>query len=164
MRDLRAMAERLALGAPRTLVATGNLVFDCDDTDIATLERRLEAGFVETFGRPVDIMVRSADRWRRLVAANPFPAESVEDGGRVAVRVMRIPLPAAAIDGLAAHVDDEQVRVVDGDLWMHFRRQPSTSRLAGALTPRRLGVGTSRNWNTVRRLGAMLDDPPPASR
>jgi uncharacterized protein (DUF1697 family) len=164
MADLRGMAERLGLGAPRTLVATGNLVFDAAGTDVAALEARLEAAFAEAFGRRVDIIVRDADAWRRLVARNPFPTASEEDGARVVVRVMRRPLPPETARTLDAHLDDERIAIVEGDLWMQFRRQPSASRLLGQLTPRRLGIGTARNWNTVRRLGEMLEEPPPASR
>jgi uncharacterized protein (DUF1697 family) len=157
MSDLRAMADGLGFGAPRTLVATGNLVFDTDDADARSIERRLEAAFVRSFGRHVDIIVRTAAAWRRLAAGNPFPAESREDGSRVIVRVMRAPLAPATAEGLAAHAGDEQVRAVDGDLWVLFPRQPSTSRLLGMLTTRRLGIGTARNWNTVRGLADMLE-------
>lgn len=34
--------------------------------------------------------------------------------------------------------------------------QPNLSRLAGQPTPKRMGIGTARNWNRVKRLGAMV--------
>ncbi len=58
MSDLKAMAESLGLKNPRTLVATGNLVFETQETDVAALEQRLETAFEETFGRHVDIVAR----------------------------------------------------------------------------------------------------------
>ncbi|TIX49920.1 MAG: DUF1697 domain-containing protein, partial [Mesorhizobium sp.] len=58
MSDLKAMAESLGLKNVRTLVATGNLVFDARAAKIADLEQRLEAAFEKTFGRHVDIIVR----------------------------------------------------------------------------------------------------------
>ncbi|RVB67366.1 DUF1697 domain-containing protein, partial [Mesorhizobium sp. M7A.F.Ca.CA.002.03.2.1] len=74
MADLKAMAEDLGLKNPRTLVATGNLVFEAPATDIADLEQRLEAAFEKTFGRHVDIIVRGAKDWLELAAGTPFPA------------------------------------------------------------------------------------------
>jgi len=53
----------------------------------------------------------------------------------------------------------EAVRIVDGDLWIAFAAQPSQSKLLSQITPQRMGgIGTARNWNTIRRLGEMLDE------
>lgn len=85
MSDLRAMTERLGYHSPRTLVATGNLVFDALEKPLAEIEAELELAFAATFGRHVDIITRSADDWLKLAASNPFPAESQEDPTRVHV-------------------------------------------------------------------------------
>lgn len=157
MTDLRAMAERLGYREVRTLVATGNLLFDAPEKPLAEVEQELESAFVATFGRHVDIIVRSADDWLKLAAANPFPAESNEDPARVHVRVMRAPLARDVLDGLQRYcAKGERLQIVGGDLWTDFRGKASDSKLLGALTTKRLGVGTLRNWNTVQRLRAML--------
>jgi uncharacterized protein (DUF1697 family) len=157
MSDLKAMAESLGLNNPRTLVATGNLVFEAKATGIAALERRLETAFKKTFGRHVDIIVRRADDWLRLAAGNPFPAESIAAADQVAVRVMRQPVPAEAVAALDAYVGkDEKMRAVGGDIWIVFSRERPSSRLLAAASHKRLGVGTSRNWNTVRKLAEMV--------
>ncbi|TIU61535.1 MAG: DUF1697 domain-containing protein, partial [Mesorhizobium sp.] len=78
MADLKAMAEGLGLKSIRTLVATGNLVFEARATKVPDLEQKLETAFEKTFGRHVDIIVRSADDWLKLAIGNPFPAESAE--------------------------------------------------------------------------------------
>jgi uncharacterized protein (DUF1697 family) len=159
MADLRRMAEGLGLAAPRTLVSTGNLVFEAEEADPGALEGRLEATFAETFGRHVDIILRNAGDWRRLVAGNPFPAESTADASGVVVRVSRRPLGEDRVATLARYLTQgERVALVNGDLWVHFTGQPSLSKLLPALTPKRLGgAGTLRNWNTVRGLGEMLE-------
>jgi uncharacterized protein (DUF1697 family) len=45
---------------------------------------------------------------------------------------------------------------VDGDIWLVFSRERPSSRLLAAANHKRFGVGTSRNWNTVRRLAEMV--------
>ncbi|MBN9217379.1 MAG: DUF1697 domain-containing protein [Mesorhizobium sp.] len=157
MSDLKAMAQELGFKNPRTLVATGNLVFEARTTSIPNLERRLEAAFEQTFGRHVDIIVRGAGDWLKLAAANPFPAESADTGDQVAVRVMREPTSADAVAALQARAaEDEKILWVDGDIWLVFSRERPTSRLLAAANHKRLGIGTSRNWNTVRRLAEMV--------
>ncbi|UDL90372.1 DUF1697 domain-containing protein [Mesorhizobium sp. PAMC28654] len=157
MSDLKVMAESLGLKNPRTLAATGNLVFDTDETEIAALELLLETAFEATFGRHVDIIVRDAPGWRMLASANPFPTESVATGDQVAVRVMRTPVPAESVSALVACVGpDEKMQAVGGDIWVFLSRETPNSRLLAATSHKRLGIGTSRNWNTVRRLAEMV--------
>ncbi|WP_395446773.1 DUF1697 domain-containing protein [Aminobacter sp. UC22_36] len=158
MSDLRDMATDLGLGNPRTLVATGNLVFEAKGKSVSALERELEAAFVPKFGKHVDIIVRDAAVWQKLVAANPFPEESELHPDQVGVRVMRAPVTAEVMERLRPYAAaDEKLTSVDGDIWLYFSRSTASSRLLGALTPKRAGgIGTSRNWNTVRRLGEMV--------
>lgn len=157
MTDLKAMAEELGFGNVRTLVATGNLLFEARKTDLARLESRLEAAFRQKFGKHIDIIARDAETWRKLVAANPFPEESGTDADKVAVRVMREPVGADVVAKLQGYLTgDERLVAVDGDLWAWLPYGAPKSRLPGAVTPKRAGVGTWRNWNTARRLGEML--------
>ncbi|MDX8464426.1 DUF1697 domain-containing protein [Mesorhizobium sp. VK23B] len=158
MADLKAMAEGIGLKNVRTLVATGNLVFEARTTKVSALERRLEKAFEETFGRHVDIIVRGAEDWLKLAAGNPFPAESAETADQVAVRVMRQPVADEALSGLQVRAAvHERVRLVGGDIWFVFSRERPSSRLLAAANHKRMGIGTSRNWNTVRRLAEMVE-------
>jgi len=157
MAGWRAMMAAVGLENPRTWVATGNALFDSEEVSITQLEQRLEAAFARSFGRQVDTIVKTAAQWTRLVAANPFPDEAERDGTRLAVRVMRDPLDRAALKGLLPYAtQSERLAITHGDLWVHFDQDPTRSRLANALTTKRLGAGTIRNWNTVRRLGEMI--------
>ena len=156
MSDLRAMAEGIGFSNVKTLVATGNLVFEADEQPIAEIEAKLEAGFVKTFGKHVDIIVRDAETWHRLAAGNPF---SDSRGSEVVVRVMRKPLEPSMLATLDRYGHDpERLAVVDGALWIDFGGKASESRLLSALTTKRLGAGTLRNWNTVRGLAGMIGE------
>jgi len=159
MSDLRGIAEQLGHRNVRTLVSTGNLLFDAEEMPIAALEAAFERAFADFHGKHVDIIIRHADRWRQLVAANPFPDESAAHPDQVIVRVMRDPAAPDLAEQLAPYQTmGEVVRIVDGDLWIAFAGQPSQSKLLGQITPQRMGgIGTARNWNTIRRLGDMLD-------
>ncbi len=99
MADLRAMAEELDFRNARTLVATGNLIFDGDAAPPADIEARLEAAFRARFGKHVDIVLRTEDAFRRLAAKNPFPDGNAPDVG---IRVMRRPLNAQTAWGFLA--------------------------------------------------------------
>jgi len=158
MADWRSMMEDLGLQNPQTLIATGNAVFKTRGASTRELEIRLEDAFERRFGRRVDTIVRAAAPFRRLMEGNPFLKESKQDGSRVMVRVMREPLEQNFAAALKPYLTQgERVKVVCGDLWVHFQHKPNESRLMSVLGSKRLGTGTVRNWNTVRRLNEMLD-------
>jgi uncharacterized protein (DUF1697 family) len=167
MTDLRAMAAALGLEEARTVVATGNLIFKAEPTPVPALEAALEASFAERFGRHVDFIVRTSAAWRRLVSANPFPELSRTDPAHVITRVMRDPVRPEIVEALEARrTGEERMSVVDGDLWFHFAHGVAGSRLASALAPHRAGVGTMRNWHTVRRIWEVIGGggPQPEAR
>lgn len=155
MADWRDMMESIGLRNPRTLIATGNALFDSVGGAVSQLEVRLETAFAQRFGRHIDTIVTTTAQWRNLAAGNPFPEEP--DGNRVAVRVMREPPDSSALEPLARYASQgERMLIVDGHLWLHFVQDPARSRLGAQLTTKRLGAGTVRNWNTVRRLNEMI--------
>ena len=159
MADLRGVASGAGFLNPRTLGATGNLVFEAKaDISVSEAELRLEAGILRAFNKHIDVIARQAEAFRRMAAANPFPEESARDGSLVGVRVMREPLRAGFEKALQEwRGEGERIAVVDGDLWVAFAGQPSKSRLLSRMSKQHLGIGTVRNWNTVRTLAAMIE-------
>ncbi len=159
MADWREMLAKLGLENPRTLIATGNAIFECHGTNVRALEACLEDAFEKRFGRRVDTIVRAAALFRRLVGENPFPKESQQDGSRVMVRIMRQPIAQDLETTLHPYLTQgERVKIVNGDLWVHFKQPPNESRLLSVIGSKRLGIGTMRNWNTVRKLSEMVKD------
>ncbi|WP_018854974.1 DUF1697 domain-containing protein [Rhizobium sp. 42MFCr.1] len=154
MSDLRDMAKDIGYKNPRTLVSTGNIVFEADAALLAEIEAKLEAAFKARFGKPVDIIVRKGIDWLTLAKSNPF---ADGEGSQVIVRVMRRPLPPTAMEALRPYADPKQrMALTAGDLWIDFAGKPSEWKLLSALTTKRMGVGTLRNWNTVRGLAEMI--------
>jgi uncharacterized protein (DUF1697 family) len=157
MADWRAMLKETGFGNPRTLIATGNAIFESEKAEVQEIEDRLETAFNRRFGRHVDTIVCGAAAFQQLARENPFPKESRQDGSRVLVRVMREPLGEIVKKDLQPYLAQrERLRVVHGHLWVHFKHEPNRSRLMPILGSKRLGIGTVRNWNTVRRLDEML--------
>src|SRR5262245_11907291 len=85
MADLRKLADGCGLTNVRTLLQSGNLVFECGEHDAATLEGMIERALVKKLGVDTPVIVRSAADWRGVVKANPFPAEAKKDPGRLLV-------------------------------------------------------------------------------
>ncbi|GLS00838.1 hypothetical protein GCM10007859_08470 [Brevundimonas denitrificans] len=154
--DLRAMAADMGLKNPCTLLASGNLVVESGKATDA-LEHDIEAAMEKTFGLKVAAMVRTPDQWASLVAANPFPDEAAAHPARVVAMVMKDGIRAGALDACRELAEGgECVEAIDDVLWFWFPNGQGESGIFKKATPRLLGMGTGRNWNTVLKLADMV--------
>jgi uncharacterized protein (DUF1697 family) len=157
MAKLRALAEELGLDAPRTFIASGNLLFGSDAGRDA-LETMLEAAIAERFGLETAVMVRTAEEWPSYLAANPFPEAAADEPNRLMLLISkRAPDPAAAAAIGERARDGERVAWAGGALWIHYPGGAGTSRLSPSLVDRLAGSPTTaRNWNSAVKIGALL--------
>src|SRR5690349_2111143 len=79
MTDLKAVAESVGLLHARTVLQSGNLVFQAKAQSSASLEKVLEAALVKKLQLKTPVVVRSAVEWRAALDANPFPKEAKTD-------------------------------------------------------------------------------------
>lgn len=159
--EARGLAEAVGGTSVRSVGATGNLLFRSRKSP-ATLERDLEAACAALYGKPTEMIVKTAGQWRALIRANPFADRSDTSPARVLVWAMRDALPDSGLDQLRrrAAADEAVERTASGDIYMWFGGDdPNTSKLPAGFGLKSLGaVGTNRNWNTARKITAALDE------
>jgi uncharacterized protein (DUF1697 family) len=157
MADLRKLAEWLKLDGPRTLLASGNLVFGTRGRTPAQLEKLLEGAAVKRFGLGTEFFVRTADEWDGIIAGNPFPKEAKADPGHLLMLCLKDEPGRDAVTALQkAIVGREIVRAKGRSLYVVYPDGVGRSRLTAVLIEKKLGTrGTARNWNTVLKLAAL---------
>lgn len=157
MADLRAWAEGLGFTSVKTLLKSGNLVFDSGKLAGAALEAHLEAEAGKRLGLKTDIRVRTGKEMAAIVAANPFPDIARSDPSHLVVHFLEAPLSAKAAADLQAAIEGpERVAAHGREAFMTYPDGIGTSTLKPALLTRAFGKGgTARNWNTVTKLAAM---------
>jgi uncharacterized protein (DUF1697 family) len=154
--ELRAMAADMGLKNPRTLAASGNLVVESGKAADA-LEADIEAAMEKAFGLKVAAMVRTPEQWAKLIAANPFPNEAAAHPAKVIAMVMKEAIRPGGLEAVQALArSGERVESVGGDLFFWFPEGQGQSEIFKKATPRMLGMGTGRNWNTVQKLADMV--------
>ena len=145
MADLRALLEELGHTDVRTVLASGNAIFT-GKTSRAQLETALE----ERFEMKIDVVLRTMDELRAVIAADPFSGE-VDNPTRYFVVFLDHEPELEALEGedfapdrFAAHGHEIYVWCPDG---------MQNSRLMKALhKPAAGGTATVRNWATVNKL------------
>lgn len=154
--ELRAMAADMGLLNPRTLLASGNLVVESDKATDG-LEADTEAAMDKTFSLKVAAMVRTPDQWANMIAANPFRKEAAAQPARTLAMVMKDGIKPGALDACRDLAEGgERVEAGDDVLYFWFPNGQGESAIFKKATPRMLGMGTGRNWNTVLKLADMV--------
>jgi uncharacterized protein (DUF1697 family) len=157
MAELRDLCVKLGWRDVRTYINSGNIVFESAE-EAPVLEAALEKAIAGTFGFAPAVIVRSASRLKTLAAANPFPAASESEPGRVLLGLSKeAPKAGAAAAIQAKAAAGETVVEAGGALWFHYPGGAGTSKLTPALIDRAAGSPlTARNWRTISKLQEML--------
>ena len=158
MKELRELAEGLGFTNVRTLLASGNLVFETRKTAMANLETLLEAEIEKTFGLFSDVMVRDPAEWTAIIKANPFRKKAKEDPAHLVVAIGKVTPDAKAIDAYLKTFREkwdrgEQLKTVGRDIYIDYGDSIGQSKL---LLPKKACTATARNWNTVLKINEML--------
>ena len=159
MSALRDFAKDLGFRDVRTILQSGNLVFEAERLSAKGLENLLESKAKTALRFATDFFVRSAKDWKILVEKNPFPDEAERAPGRLIVMFLKhSPNPS----GLKALRDairgPEVVEIVGKQAYIVYPDGIGRSRLTNAVIEGKLGTrSTGRNWNTVLKIAALAN-------
>lgn len=161
MSDLRDLLADLGFPEAKSLLQSGNLVFDGGKQAGELLESLLEGETAKRLGISVDYLVRSAAEWAEVVAENPFPKEAKTDPSHVTVMFLKMAQSPKTVKSLQASIKGpELIRGHGRQLYIVYPAGIGTSKLTGSLIERKLGTrGTARNWNTILKLLALTRIP-----
>jgi len=157
--DLLGLAQDLGFDEAKTLLASGNLVLWGKAEGGAALETRLEDGLEKRMGLRTEFMVRSPAELKAIIAANPFPEQALAGPNHLVVHFLKRPIAAADVEILRAAITGrERVEARDRELYVVYPDGIGDSMIdRDWKKTKRAPVGTARNWNTVLKLAAMVD-------
>ncbi len=158
MADLRNLVESLGFSNPKSLLQSGNLVFDGTRRTGGALEKLLETETQKRFGLVIDYMVRSAEVWGKLIADNPFPKEAKTDPGHLLAICLKSEPAADQVKALQSAIKGrEYVEAIGRTLYAVYPDGVGRSKLTITLIEKTLQTrGTGRNWNTILKLAEMV--------
>ncbi len=156
MAELRSTLAGLGLAGVRTVLQSGNLVFESHSLTGAQLESRVADQLALRLGLVTTVIVRTAAQWRAIMESNPFPDDAARDPSHLVVLACASPPSPAAVDALQTAIcDRERVQSAGGDVFALYPDGIGRSRLTNALIERHLRTRvTGRNWNTVLKIAA----------
>ena len=155
MEDLRKELEALGFRKVKTILASGNVVFEAPaENTPATLSQKISIKLKERLGREVQVIVRQIDEIRKLEASQPFKEIEVTEGTRLFVTFFR---ESSKTKNKSAYKMPQGIRILsasDGIICSVLEEQPGvdTVELMGAIEKEYGREVTTRTWKTIERL------------
>lgn len=156
MADLRSALHDIDLDHVRTYIQSGNIVFDSDLTEVA-VHQRIEHQIEQRFGFHIDVILRTANEFERIIAACPFVEAREASSSPAGVSVAFLNEPPAPEDAAALEryaSPGEQYHVIDREVYLLLLNGTARSKLV--VKVQKMGpIATIRNWKTIQKLQAM---------
>lgn len=153
MPELKRCFEQAGFGNVKTVLASGNVVFDSRAGSELALARRIEAAMGEHLDRSFYTIVRSVDALRELIESDPYKAFRLPADAKRIVTFLRKPRkPLAA---LPAEVDGARILAVDGgEIFTAYVPQPGNPAFMRLIEKTFGAEITTRTWDTVKKCAA----------
>lgn len=153
MPELKRCFEEAGFSEVRTLLSSGNVVFEARKASLASLEQRAEAAMEEVLGRAFPAIVRPVEALREMLARDPYRSFRLEKGAKRVVTFLRRP-PATRI-ALPVESYGARILCIEGcEVFSAYVRTPR-GPVFMSLIEKTFGKDvTTRTWDTVRKVAA----------
>ena len=156
MAELRAMLTKTGCTDVETYVQSGNAVFGTKLGE-AALTRAIEQALEHYMGRPIATTLRTLQQMKVVVDGNPFAKVATKPAYLCVTFLAHAPTKAEVAPLHAQEWKPELFKVIGKEIYTWHPNGQGRSPLAAALGKLPLrGAVTTRNWNTVLKLGEML--------
>jgi uncharacterized protein (DUF1697 family) len=155
MADLRALVEALGGQQVRTLLASGNVVFDHGEEDAASLRNAIEMALADRHGIRTPVLLVGAAALGQALADYPWRGEALNPA-RVLLAFADSAATLDALQPLAAQTAaPERLEVGTHAAYLLFDEGVAGSPLFLAVNRLKLGALTTRNLSTCEKLAAL---------
>lgn len=151
MSALKEAFEAAGFTGVKTVLSSGNVVFDARSSSAATLQQRAEAAMHEHLGQPFLTIVRPIEQLQKILASDPYAGFRLSPKAKRIVTFLRA-LPQSKI---VLPVEQDGARILalkDGDVFSAYVPTPK-GPVFMTLIEKALGKDlTTRTWDTVARV------------
>jgi uncharacterized protein (DUF1697 family) len=150
MPDLKRCFEGAGLTNVKTVLSSGNVVFDATTKSEAALVRDVEAAMSRQLGHVFHTIVRPVSRLREMIESDPYAAFRLPANAKRIVTFLREPLKAKL--SLPLERDGVRILVIDGrEVFTVYVPNPKGA-VSMIFIEKTFGTKvTTRTWETVKK-------------
>ncbi|MBP9718223.1 DUF1697 domain-containing protein [Candidatus Gracilibacteria bacterium] len=158
MADLKKCLEKLDFKNIKTLLNSGNVVFEGAKSDEKKLIKKLEAALEEKFNFTVPVILRTAEEIEKLIKTDPFQNIHVDKNTRLYITFLAEKSTSAM--GIPYESSKKEFRILEKtnrELFSILQLSPSTKTTElMSIIEKEFGKNvTTRNWNTVLKIAEL---------
>jgi len=160
MEELKGAFSSLGFTRIKTVLASGNVLFETREGDLADLTEKIEQTIQSTFGFQIAVILRTAKEIQSLVSSKPFKQNKGTRQTRFLVTFLaETPAHISKISKRLSNNDFEIVRISDRQVCsaVEVSAERGTSDLMKILQKEFGKKITTRTWNTVERIAKLLE-------
>jgi uncharacterized protein (DUF1697 family) len=154
MADLRKLVEGLGHTNVRTLLNSGNVVFDAHRVNVSKIAQSVEAAITDKFKFAAPVVVLTAADLAGIILENPLHAAATDPSKHLVAFVSSTTSLAKAKPLLAKSWTPEALAIGKRAAYVWCANGIIESKLLQAFGRATGGVATTRNWATVLKLQA----------
>jgi uncharacterized protein (DUF1697 family) len=153
MPELKRCFEDVGFTNVKTVLSSGNVVFDSRSASAAALERKAEAAMAQHLDRSFQTIVRPVDALRELLEADPYAAFDLPATAKRVVTFLRTARPTKL--SLPLEKDDARILAMKNQEIFSAYIPGPRGPVFMALIEKTFGSDvTTRTWDTVRKCTA----------
>jgi|ERR1700690_674910 len=153
MAELKKVLENAGFENVKTILASGNVVFEAKEKDAKKIARAIEVALHKKWKRDISVNIQSIETLKRFAAAQPFKSVKVTPQTRLYVTFLpekpknHLKLPSSS-------KDIRTLKTTDSAIFNSIEISPehATLDLMTVLTKHYGPEITTRNWNTIQKV------------
>jgi uncharacterized protein (DUF1697 family) len=151
MGELKKLYGSLDFKNVKTYIQSGNVIFECSDTNVSKLINKIERKIKNFFGFDVLVLIRTIPEMQKLIENNPFAKKNTS---KLHVTFLSDTPTQSPMDEINKIKDQsEEFFISDKEIYLFCPNGYGRSKLSNNFFERKLGLSaTTRNWNTVNKL------------
>lgn len=159
MEELKKSLEELGLTGVKTILNSGNIIFNAKTTDPEFLVKEIEKKLENKFGLHVDVVLRSGEEIMSLISLDPFKEVLLTANTRLYVTFLKEKIsPGQKPEYKKADKSFEILRIKNGEICSVINLLPDkkTTEFMENLEKEFGKNITTRNWNTILRIAKQI--------
>ncbi len=159
MSELRSLLAAAGFEDVRTILQSGNVVVTPPGKGQSRVGATIEKAIEGEIGLAIRVMTRTREEMAAIVAGNPFLEPSADPKFLHAVFLEMAPAQDRVSDLDPDRSPPDRFKVSGREIYVQYPGGSGRSKLNLDYFEKKLGVaGTARNWNTVTKVLAMLEE------
>jgi uncharacterized protein (DUF1697 family) len=151
MAQLKAAFESAGFKDVKTVIGSGNVLFDARAASDESLARKADAAMAKEIGRTFPAIVRSVDELRELLAADPFALFTIPPEAKRVVTFLRE--PPKPLPKLPVELQGARILAVDGRHVFTAYERVARTPVFMTLIEKTFGKDvTTRTWETLQKV------------